>query len=215
MLNSQNMMTVVPDLSSPLVTDLCNMIVPNGSPIYVPCRIETQAQKNDCFSVVQNKVESFGGNIQHGWQIWKMKEIMIEAEFHAVWVDSHGDYLDIAPKDIHVEKILFLPDANLIYEGRQVNNIRKNITGDQVVQDLIDLCDAKFRFENKGERAFQHEIILNDSEKRFYEKISDAFSFVGPMIAKGLKGNSPCPCNSRKKYKVCHGKAIRKIISKI
>ena len=71
------------------------------------------------------KVEKNGGGFQYGWQIWEWPDVMIEAEFHAVWNSPQGILIDITPKQIDTHKILFLPDANRTYEGKQVNNFRQ------------------------------------------------------------------------------------------
>lgn len=77
----------------------------------------------DCFGNVENWIKDNGGSIQYGWIIWDNPNIFIEAEFHAVWVNDKGEYIDITPKIDGEEKILFIPDNNRKDTGGRIPNI--------------------------------------------------------------------------------------------
>jgi hypothetical protein len=144
---------------------------------------------------------------------------MIEAEFHAVWRDPGDTLHDITRKQIPLDRILFLPDPERKYEGRQVNNVRRPLRSDPIVSAWIKSCDAEFELLNRGDRAYQHgAIYLNPDEAAESEKIRkrklgfelQLLQTVEPF----LRGhqiprpgrNAPCPCGSGKKFKRCCGR---------
>ncbi len=96
--------------------------------------------------------------MQYGWTIWYLPGVLMEAEFHAVWLSSDGDYLDVSPHPIHLhpERILFLPDPNTAYRGRQIDNVRIPLSKDPKVREFKRHNEEKFRLLNEGELADQH-----------------------------------------------------------
>lgn len=181
-----------------------------SEPVYLPYMPEAGAPLNECFPTVDKKVESSSGKKVLGWQIWKTP-LLVEAEFHAVWESPQGDLIDITPKSLPLAKILFLPDETAVYEGKQVNNIRVNTTGNQLVDDFIAVCDAIFRIENKGDRAFQYELSLSGEEAQAYHMLTKARELLEIMALQGMNRKSPCFCGSGKKHKACHGKQINEL----
>ena len=111
-----------------------------------------------------------------------------------------------------LDKILFVVDHNAEYNGKQVNNIRINITGNYLVDEFILVHDTVFRIENKGERALQYEVSLSGKEANAHHKLNAAKTMLEKMALQKNTKNSPCPCSSGKKFKVCHGKIFRKLI---
>lgn len=178
---------------------------------YVPCRPIPGAPQSECFPLVDARVGSEGGRRVLGWQIWQ-GQLLVEAEFHAVWESPAGELLDITPKPMAFSEILFVPDPNAIYEGRQVNNIRINITENSLVDDFIAVHEAVFRIENKGERAFLRTLSLVGREAKACRILNEAKPVLEWMAIHGHTRNSPCPCSSGMKYRVCHGKEIRELV---
>lgn len=176
--------------------------------IVIKCIPEKGAELDNCFRIVECKVESNGGSLVIGWHI-RESEILVEAILHAVWKKEDGELLDISPKPVPTKEILFVQDTDTFYEGRQVDNIRLNILGNRLVDDLIEVCEASFRLQNKGERAFQHAITLKGKDAQVHQVFENAKPALEMMVLQGLNHKSPCPCNSGKKYKVCHGKLFR------
>lgn len=136
----------------------------------------------------------------------------MEAEFHAVWESPSGELVDITPKSQWFKKILFIPDPKAVYEGKQVNNIRLNITSNKLVDEMIAVYDCVFRIENRGERATQYELKLTGREADVYQMLNTAKPMLEMMALKGDTRKSLCLCGSEKKYKVCCGKKINKLI---
>lgn len=141
------------------VRTFCKKVVAGSKPIYLDTRPVPGARIDDCFAVVERQVAQKGGERVLGWQIWQHAQIMIEAEFHAVWRDPSGVLRDITPKPGGISRILFLQDASRRYEQRQVNNIREALLDTHEVRELIAAANAQFEFMDRGERALEHGII--------------------------------------------------------
>lgn len=181
-----------------------------SEPVFLRSIPEPKSPLNECFPTVDKKVKSSGGKRVLGWQIWKTS-LLVEAEFHAVWQSPEGNLVDITPKSLPLTEILFVPDESAEYEGKQVNNIRVNTTGNQIVDDFIALNEAVFRIENKGERALQHELSLKGDEAQAYRQLIKARELLEMMALQGMNRKSPCLCGSGKKHKACHGKQINEL----
>ncbi len=203
-------MISVPTTNDEHITCLLSQISSIEEPCYVICEPIQDVPINECFPLVEEKIKTDGGRRILGWQIWKGK-LLIEAEFHAVWESPDGKYIDITPKALAFSKILFVPDPTAIYEGKQVNNIRINITGNSLVDEFISIHDATFRIENKGDRALQYELCLKGKEAQAHTILTNAKPIIEMMALENLTKNSPCPCGSNKKYKICHGKIFMKV----
>jgi hypothetical protein len=94
-----------------------------------------------------------------GWAIWEWPKVFIEAEFHAVWCSPTGEFLDLTPRPLLSEHILFLPDATLKYDGRQIDNIRRALVKDNDLTRFLFIFRRQFEILNKGDLAFQHGAI--------------------------------------------------------
>lgn len=180
--------------------------------LHVPCRPEPDAPQNECFPLVEEKVRNLGGKRVLGWQIWQTT-LLVEAEFHAVWVSPEGEYIDITPKSLTFSEILFIPDPKAVYEGKQVNNVRINTTRNSLVDEYIAVHDALFRIENRGKRALRYELSLQGREANAHHVLNAAKPMLEMMVLQGDTRKSPCLCGSGRKYKVCHGKKIGKLIN--
>jgi len=144
---------------------------------------------------------------------------MIEAEFHAIWRDPGGRLHDITPKQLPVTDILFLPDPERKYDGRQVNNVRRPLRDDPRIKSFFELCDSEFELLNRGQRAYEIGAIhLTGSEAAELQSIRERkrqleMEFLELMVPKQPVRslprpgrNDPCPCGSGKKFKKCCGR---------
>lgn len=153
-----------------------------------------------------------------GWLIWIMPGVMmIEAEFHSVWVSPTGEMIDITPKAQGENKILFLPDKKLKYKGFQINNMRLNISPKiRLVDDLILMFDTNFRLQNEGDLAHQNIVIISQALLSNMEQLQ---GMITHMIVNGCTRNSRCPCsegqNKKKKFKHCCGKDLAKFMDEV
>ncbi len=125
-------------------------------------------KENECYWNVEKMIKERGGTIQYGWQIWEaLAGVMIEAEFHSVWVNPAGNYHDITPKSLPgFDRILFLPDPNRRYEGRQIDNVRVALRENPAIQAFIESAEKYFEVTNRGELADYHgELVLTQEMK--------------------------------------------------
>lgn len=76
-----------------------------------------RVQPGQCHLNVRAYVEDHGGTPVYGWIIWE-SPIHLEAEFHCVWEDPHGDLWDITPRADAEQLILFLPDPKRAFDWR-------------------------------------------------------------------------------------------------
>jgi hypothetical protein len=204
-------MIKVPDDKDKNVLKLLELINSADPASYVKVEPEAYAIVSNCFPTVELKIQKDGGKIIFGWQIWQ-SENFVEAEFHGIWESEDGIRVDITPKSIAgIDKILFVPDGTMIYEGKQTNNIRINTTNNALVDDFIKLWNAKFEIENKGDRASEHDfkkLGLSYAEVTLYNKIVDTANGINIMLDKNNNRESKCFCGSGVKYKQCHGKVL-------
>lgn len=188
---------------------LCAILVPDGKPTYVPVRPEQNTPPNECFPLVDAAISQHGGSPILGWSLWEFPGVFVEAEFHAVWASPSRELIDVTPKNRPVERVLFLPNKELTYSGRQVNNVRRPVSTDPFVADYLSTFDAEFELLNRGARADQHGVIeLTDAEADEYASLQERRAFLVPEVlrlAAFIGPYTPCPCNSGKKVKWCHG----------
>jgi hypothetical protein len=198
-------MELAPKENDPALEKLLKKIGSQFKPIYLKVEAE-RGTALDCFNVVQSKVTKNGGVMTLGWQIWKTTHI-IEAEAHAVWQDSQGNFHDISPKQFDVKEICFVRDEKLKYEGKQIDNMRINITANKLVDHLIETFKVKFELQNKGKRAEYYDLseILTESEIQEIQYVVLLQSGISYLIKNDGNENSFCFCQSGKKYKNCHG----------
>jgi len=207
--------TGTPSTISEPILSLCRSICASQEPMYVKHSPESYAQVNECFPAIDRKVQECGGKVHYGWQLWEWSDVLLEAEFHAVWLSPENELLDVTPKPFKVEKILFLTDPSMRYEGKQVNNIRVPLSDNPIPRDFIGICDAIFRIQNKGDKAHQSAISLESSEAQLHQWLQETKLLTLQMLESGLNRNSPCPCNSENKYKACHGRKLERKLARV
>lgn len=144
-------------LNTAHVAALCNELVPGVEPFVVVSDPQHEAQANDCFALVEEFVQRNGGEQVIGWALWEMPNVLVEAEFHAVWRrPTDGVLIDLNPREFRFPHVHFLPDATRSYEGRQVDNVRQALCMDPKVKQFIHLKGRMFSLLNSGELAHQH-----------------------------------------------------------
>jgi len=213
----------VPEKIEDINQNLFDKINATHEPMFINVVLEEHAKSLDCVSNVKKKVEKDGGKSILGWQIWQ-GNFIDEGEFHAVWEDLEENLIDITPKEkngeiIYFPRILFVEDENLVYEGKQVNNVRINKSGNLLTDDFILVCETIFKFENKGQRATVYgkelEKKLNSKEIQNRDYMYRLKHNINTMLLNGLNKDSLCFCDSRKKYKNCHGYDLKKKLTEI
>lgn len=196
------------------VQKLIAFVCPNAKPIYLPVEPESYAKVNECILATTEKINRDGGSQVTGWQILE-SNIIVEAVFHAVWKSPKGELKDITPNQTQNSKILFFPDPKVKYVGKQIDNIRINISGNRLVDDFIEIAKAIFKIKNKGKRAFEREIALDVKEVALCKDLQRISIGIILMAQDGKNRNSLCFCDSNNKYKHCHGKKLAKLLNQI
>lgn len=146
---------IVPDINKPYVKLFCKKISQH-KPLIVPVRALPGKPVNECFAIVPEHIAVTGGEEYIGWAIWEWPKVLIEAEFHCIYRDNDGKLIDISPKEMEFDHILFLPHPEKKYRGKQVNNIRKALSRDKNIDRLITLQTLIFKEMNRGNLAEQH-----------------------------------------------------------
>lgn len=147
------------NIEEPYVLEFCSTVVPDGRPEVVIHTPLAGKPEKECFAIVPEHAATHGGKQLTGWCIWEHSDVFIEAEFHAIWEDPEGRKVDLTPRPIAVETILFLEDPNREYTGRQVDNIRKALLNNHYVSRYLKLRRRMFEILNEGDLADKHGII--------------------------------------------------------
>ena len=166
------MQTRTPHVLKPSILQFCNSIVPNQQPFYIPVKTLLNQPINECFAILPKHIATHGGEQIFGWIIWEWPKVMIEAEFHTVWRTEDGILIDITPKIISVNHILFLPDISRKYEGRQIDNIRKPLTGDKRIRRFCQLSHEIFLALNEGDLAYKCEVPITPRIQKIKDEMT-------------------------------------------
>lgn len=148
------------NIADPVIQELCERVVPGGTPEYLDVEARPGSVENECYVNVDRVIASAGGHVLYGWQIWEtMPGVFAEAEFHAVWVDTSGIKHDVSPKSYDITRILFVPDPVRTYKGQQIDNVRVPLQDDQLIRDFIENAEQRVQANNEGDLADQHGLI--------------------------------------------------------
>lgn len=197
-------LTVVPDPATSHVRGFCADLNPSEEPQLLAVRPIAGSQQQDCFNNVDRMVKRDGGSCCYGWNIAEIPNVMIEAEFHAVWRSPSGDLIDVSPQLHGSDQILFLPDPNHGYDGEIVPGRRHPLVDHPVVADMIEL--AEFQEEallSSGVETGQAVSIPMDQIRR---RVGDPAKFrerFNRLAIRQRGRNDPCVCGSGRKFKKC------------
>jgi len=188
------------------VLEFCREINPEIEPCFVKVSPWEKSEYQDCFPNVERYTKSFGGELQQGWTIWEITYKFIEAEFHAVWVDGKGNFVDITKKPDREKQILFLPDSKREIKKEPIDNIRKVLRDTAKFRTMNILGEKRFKVNQKYWNGSKIEIPL--SELKDLEKLGKEI-FQSELQKDFLEGkvkigrNEKCLCGSGLKYKRC------------
>jgi hypothetical protein len=143
------------------------------------------AKPDECTENVARVVEEHGGEASNGWRLWEpLPGLMIEAEFHMVWMSENKLPLDVTPSLFPgITETVFLADPDLSYESKQIDNVRVALTDEPLVRDLIQVLEADFEVMNRGELANHHGFItmtpemqaIKDRQGRLFFEIAQKY----------------------------------------
>ncbi|MET0963023.1 MAG: SEC-C domain-containing protein [Noviherbaspirillum sp.] len=200
--------TTTPAAITRPILKLCKEVAGDAEARFIPVRTGSQPAALSAFDAVALKVEQEGGILQPGWAVWQFADALIEAEFIAVWRSPEGELVDVAARPGGEQTILFVEDARRGAGGADVDSERRALRRDPLIEDFITL----------GRKQF---LLLHADPSRDAGDAADAPALmrrmavsqliVKNMLEKGQSGDDPCLCNSGKRYKNCHGKAVRSL----
>jgi len=128
----------------------------------VRVQLEPGAKINNCYYNVPDKVKRDGGNSIYGWAIW-CDQYICESEMHAVWESPAGELIDITPRPNHFIEIRFVQVDGFIYSGQPVDNIRLNMTENEVVDDWINVCKGIEMIYRNGRRIDEDQVLIAEN----------------------------------------------------
>lgn len=154
----------IPNEISKDVIDFCNDICPGSQPLFVKVEKAEKSETLNCFVNVRKYAKKHSGHMQHGWSIYEIPGKILEAEFHCVYKSTKGDLIDISPNLLKKDKVLFLPDKKIVYEGYQIDNIRKALDEDPLIKELITISEKVFKKLSKDGLRFQYGAVSANPE---------------------------------------------------
>jgi hypothetical protein len=197
--------TTTPARIDPCVRRLIETLTPGGQARYLAVRPEPGATVNGCFSNVRAKSARDGGRMLCGWQLWEWPQVLVEAEFHAVWLSPQGRMEEITPKPHGETSVLFVPDERRRYHGEVVDNVRMALHEDQLIEHFIRVSRAI---------AQATAAAAHDRERPGrIAPLRQVQRFLGCSIHSGLREHDPCLCGSGARYRRCHGHELERALA--
>lgn len=193
---------LTPIFDSTSVELIRNKINSSSQLQYITVHPIKDASLQECFSIVDHYISKHGGERVLGWCLWESPGLFIEAEFHAVWKSSSGEFKDLTPRSSPTKRILFIEDTRMSYEGKRVNSIRINYSNNNIIDDLFKIYEDEFEAFGPEGIVFGHQQILNMSLEMRKVSVGERLD----AVRKHLKKADPCHCNSGEMLKNCHKK---------
>lgn len=150
---------------APHVIYFCNKRLKGGTPIWVPVVQEPNAPLDECFNVVDRRIKRDGGSRENGWLLGEWPKIMIEAVFHAVWINPEGQRVDISPKKLGEKRSMFVPDPAMVFDKKnRIDNRREPLRDHKLVKEYIALAINAIRLMGPGIGIYKpsKEMVAND-----------------------------------------------------
>jgi hypothetical protein len=157
------MMNVPADPARKYVREFCDSIVRGSTPLVLVPRPPPGAPADHCFPLVQAAVAQHGGSMMCGWTIWERPKVFIEAEFHAVWDGPEG-VVDLSPLPPGIRHRVFVPDRTRSHDGRRIDNIRRPLSDDPAILELLRAWEARFEILNRGDLAYEDKVSVSYDE---------------------------------------------------
>jgi len=196
------------ELKHPMLSTLLERIAAKENPILVDVDTKEFSLPDECFQNVGKQISLSGGEVLHGWSLWKTS-LVIEAEFHAIWKSPDGNLVDVSKAPPGVSQITFVPTADFFWNGKRVDNIRLNATGNRLVDDFIRVFEIRYESYSSPELVSYFGLVV------FPKAFLEVRQGIEHMVLQGLSRSSPCFCQSGQIYKRCHGRNLEKKLRKL
>lgn len=181
-----NFQSTTPVAISPPIRKLCKDVAGSDQPAFIPVRVESPDAELTAVP---------------GWAIWQCGDALIEAEFHVARRTLDGELVDITPRTGGEETILFVEDPRRSATASEVDRERRALRRDPLIEDFITLGRKQFLLLHADQPG----------DPTLMRRLAVSQLIVKNMLERGLNGDDACLCNSGKRYKNCHGKAVRSL----
>ncbi len=191
----QNMIPMVTPMEiNEKIKEFCETISTEMNPIYIDVVPYVKGVAGKCFQNVDTYIEEYGGKRIVGWNIYKCKNIFLQAESHAIVETMDKKWIDVSPHD-GCEKILFLKDETVQGLVHPIKSKYQALTNSTLTQEFIELRN-------------QIEDMQFSSEEGFYlsQEMINRYSYFMKKFSEPRGKNEFCSCGSNIKYKSCCGK---------
>jgi hypothetical protein len=186
----------------PHVGAFCERVSPGHALVPVPCEPRLPVARDDCFANAARHAARYGGEVLHGWAVWEIPQIMIEAEFHAVWHRADGELIDVNPRRPHETRITFLPPPERSWSGNAVDNIREALLDDPRVHAFIAQAQKRFDLLKDHPPGF---VSVDDAE--WAAAFPDAAAIERALFFLAIEHRAlkdPCLCGGGRRFGECH-----------
>jgi hypothetical protein len=190
------MFTQTPLAISKELIRLCSKIAPKPEPYFIDVTPFSWCQPLQCFPNVAQQVSEHGGQSLSGWLVHIFPRVLVEFQFHAIWLQTNGKPVDITPTMPHcpggvAEKVhLFLPDPSKSYTGQRIATVQLALSNSSAVQRYLEASKVFGTAVTNG--SHPNILFLAQSAENARQRLNWQ-----------PQPNDPCPCGSRKKYKLC------------
>ena len=165
-------MNTVPKKISASLAEFCKTISIER-PRYIPSKPNRSALLSACFQNVHQKVEAYGGQLCCGWLIWTIPNLYYEAEFHGVWRNDKGHFLDVSPQMNKVKKIMFLPDFSAVYDADNCQTNRFEVAKNNAPSlKFVELARERNSIINRYRRGEYLDQNYGTADSRRLDEIS-------------------------------------------
>lgn len=195
----------VPKKITKTIEELAGEICPGSRPVYIDVdNTLSLSDEDDCFANVAKKMMADGGDFQFGWAVWEWPEVMLEAEFWAVWVNGQGQWVDVTPR-ARGEKVLFIADNETKPGEKPIDSLLKPIMHHPLVLQYIEISRSIWQKTDELTAAGKDEITVCERIAPMAARKEELEKEIEKTIAGGVGRNDRCSCGSGKKFKNCCG----------
>lgn len=195
----------VPQKITTTIEELAQELSRDGAAKYV--RVEAQPGAkldDDCFANVAQKMMRSGGGFQFGWAIWEWPNVLLEAEFWAVWVTPEGEWVDVSPR-ARGERLLFVADDTTRFAGKPIDSVTKPVIDHPLVAEYLALNERIWAKTDAMTQAGATDMAICEAVAPLLDQKQALEQQLDETLGGGTGRNDRCTCGSGKKFKNCCG----------
>jgi hypothetical protein len=183
---------------------LLRIINSKHKPVLLPLRVEPYSTQSNCFFNVEEKISRDRGKMIFGWSLHG--GLFLQAEMHAVWESPTGELIDITPPLDNIPHAPFIRiDSGFDYNTKRIDNIRINVSGNSILDDVIRLHNLLFKIEQaKCTYMGRGEFTCSERTMFVSNLLETHKDHRIKAVSHGYHGNAKCFCGSEKLYDDCH-----------